>query len=399
MNKVRKKFVIYASVALFVILAVLLSVINIIGFTMAAQDADRVTMMIASDNGKFADVPDENGSRIDRPAGMGPESPEIRSSVRYFTFRFGKNGEEETVAFNVSAFTEEEAKETARSLIKEKTGWIKTTYRYRTYRHDGYTYVTVIDYGRELLPAYRTLIISVIGAIICMIVSAVFLAFVGKKLFKPLEEADRKQKNFIKEAEKGFKVPLTVISADTEILERQNGSNEYTKSINRQVKKLTEITKELHALAIFDEKEMKRNVCDLSQILLSAADRRKKAFEEKGIAVTTSVEPGIMIDGDSAALNGMISEIVENALKFSLCKASFELKNENGIPRFTAENDTELKEGDTEQIFDRFTRLDNAEGKPGSGLGLSYVKDVVKAHNGRMSASVHDGMFTLRITL
>ena len=53
MNKARKKFVWYAEFVVFVLLAILLSVINIVNFTMAAEDADRITKMIASEHGSF----------------------------------------------------------------------------------------------------------------------------------------------------------------------------------------------------------------------------------------------------------------------------------------------------------------------------------------------------------
>lgn len=398
MSKARKKFVIYAAVSLFVLIAVLLFVINMMGFTMAAQDADRITSMIASGNGEFA-ARESSEFKPEKRGPMGVDSPEIRSSVRYYTFRFDKKGNGEKIAFNISAVSEEQAKTVAASLLGENTGWVNTTYRYRVYRHDGFDYVTVIDYGRELLQAYRTLTVSVIGALICIAVSVVFLTVVGKKLFKPLEEADRKQKNFIKEAERSLKVPLTVISSDTELIEREFGSGERTQSINRQIKKLTEITKQLHSLSILDETGENKEKCDLSMLLLSATDRKKNAFQEKGITLEVTADTGVTVSGDAAALNGMIQEIVENALKFSLTRASFELKNENGLVRFTSSNDTDLKTGSTDQIFDRFTRLENAKGKAGNGLGLSYVKDAVKAHNGRMSAGVADGVFTLRITL
>ena len=398
MSKARKKFVIYAAAALFVLVAVLLIVINVTDFTMAAQDADRITSMIASGNGQFA-APEGAGTGPDRHGPAGVDSPEIRSSVRYYTFRFDKKGKGEKVAFNISAVPEEQAKTTAASLIGEKTGWVNTTYRYRVYRHDGFDYVTVIDYGRELTQAYRTLTVSVICALICFAASAAFLAVIGKKLFKPLEDADRKQKNFKKDAERSLKVPLTVISTDTELIEREHGSDERTQSINRQIKKLTEITKQLHSLSILEEKADGKDNCDLTALLVSAADRKKHAFDEKGIALEVTADPGVTVQGDAAALNGIVSELVENALKFSLTRASFGLKNENGLVRLTAMNDTDLKPGSTDQIFDRFTRLENAQGKTGNGLGLSYVRDAVKAHNGRMSAAVSDGVFTLKITL
>ena len=56
MNKVRKKFVLYAEIAVFILLTVLLSVINVINFTMSAQDADRVTAMIAAEDGTIREV-------------------------------------------------------------------------------------------------------------------------------------------------------------------------------------------------------------------------------------------------------------------------------------------------------------------------------------------------------
>ena len=85
-------------------------------------------------------------------------------------------------------------------------------------------------------------------------------------------------------------------------------------------------------------------------------------------------------------------------MQFSLTKAHFKLKNENGVILIQAQNDTYLPDGPADQAFDRFTTLQNAK-EGDDGLGLSYVKQTVKAHNGRASAAVSGGIFTLRITL
>ena len=65
----------------------------------------------------------------------------------------------------------------------------------------------------------------------------------------------------------------------------------------------------------------------------------------------------------------------------------------------TFENDTALPDGAYDQVFDRFTRLPNAEGIDGAGLGLARVREVVKANNGRIEAFVRDGTFTVRVSL
>ena len=236
MNKVRKKFVLYAMISLFALLTVMLTIINGINFTMASSDADMITQSLADQKGYFrngsgsrsggakekkkTESPDSptgipqdqnsggntsgasNPGRNSEPNGMGPMgpgSPEMDFSLRYFTFAFDSRGNPETVAFQISAVDEDEALEWAESLKNESTGWTRGTYRYRVYQTGKKTFVTVIDQGRELLPSYRILIISVCGEILGLLASFTILRLVGKKLFRPLEEADRKQKCFCRQ--------------------------------------------------------------------------------------------------------------------------------------------------------------------------------------------------------
>ena len=92
-------------------------------------------------------------------------------------------------------------------------------------------------------------------------------------------------------------------------------------------------------------------------------------------------------------------ELTQNAVNYSLTKASFTLKKQGDRIIILQTNDTSLADGSIDQIFDRFTTLENAKDKNTVGLGLSYVKDIVKAHNGRVSANVKDNIFTLEIAL
>lgn len=407
MNKAEKKFRRYAILVIFVLLTVLLAVINGVNFTMAAGDADEITARLAERQGvietgegasedKSAQQQTDRGFRM---GPMGPGSPEMNASLRYFTVAFTDKGETaKIVAYRISAVSKDEAKEWAAELLKEGTGWTRGIYRYRVYKKADVTYVSVIDQGRELLPSFRILIISSVGEALVLLVGWFVLLGIGRKIYAPLEEADRAQKNFIMNANKEFRLPLTIISGNTELLEREHGPDERTRSNRRQIAKLSELVEKLGTMGVFENEKKDAATVTVSDILSDALDAAKEEFASLDISLERNVEPNVTLQADPEAIKKMTDELVDNAKKYSLTRAAFDLKKENGSVVLEAKNDTTLPDGDANRVFDRFTVLDNAK-KDSAGLGLSYVKEIIKAHNGRAEASVTGGVFTLRITL
>ena len=453
MKEVRKKFVLYAMLAVLVLLLLILTVINGTNFAMAASDADAVTSLLAENKGAFtlpqgefpadpsadpgaqfpgqfpgqmpgqdpnsyppepsavseeppeeppAELPPNFAGMPFFPEGMGPmgpESPETGFSTRYFTVCF-RNDEISLTAYEIAAVTQEEAVSWAKNLKtdKESTGWTRGTYRYRSYVRGDATYVTVIDQGRELTPSYRILIISLIGMALGLVVSFLFLTYISKQLFRPLEDADRKQRQFLLEAEKEFKIPLTVIQADAELLERENGPSDYTTSIHRQVNRMADLTRDLGNLALFSQNAAVVS-CSLSEIFGTAIADAAPTLEMAGIRLTTEWAEGISISSNPEGLQRIADELLENISKFALGEAKLSTEKREGRIILTAANDCELPDGPCDNVFDRFIRLENAEGKPGAGLGLSFVKDAVYQIGGRVSARVKDGRFILQLYL
>ncbi len=424
MIKAQKKFRRTAILMVFVLLTALLSVINIINFTMVGEDADRLTQRIA-DHGGFLGRDDDPAFAEDKgfgsnpmkghPGPMGPGSPDMNMSIRYFTFAFSEDGTTaETVAFRMSAVSEEDAKLWAASLLQRRTGWTNYTYRFRVYEgRDGRTFVTVIDQGRELLPSYRILLISVIGGLLFVGLSALILIFVGKRIFGTLAEADRKQKKFIAGANREFRQPLTILSAETEIIERTGGPTEETRALRRQITRLDTLVEKLGTIGIFDEEDASRSMLSLSEYLEAALDASAKAFADSGKTLRSSIAPEVTLQASPEAISRLAGELVANALCYSLTWASFRLWREGDRILLEASNDASLPDGSADQAFDRFTTLANAAASADptdagaadtcennhAGLGLSYVKEVVTALNGRASARVSGGVFTLRIAL
>ncbi len=393
MKKAAGRFVLNAMIAVAVLLVVLLSVINITGFAMAADDADRLTMQIAKARGRL----DENPGPPAVPSGLerlGPQSPELAHSTRYFAYSIEKK---QMLAHNISAFSPEEAADLAENISGGKTGWVKLSYRYRVYRKGGQTTVVVVDQGRELIAPYRILVISVVGGLVCLAVSFVFLTAVAKKLFRPLEEADRRQKQFFAAVESDIRVPLTVISADTALIERENGESSHTDSIRRQTGKISALLKKLGDMPVFDAEGGETDDVNLTELLLVRTDEMREEFEKKGIGLSVDAGSGATVRGDISLVSGMIGELVKNALKFSEDFASFTVLEGGGHVTLRCSNGTSLGNRQADNVFDRFVRLENAGNADGRGTGLSFVREVVAGMNGRASAFVKDGVFTVEL--
>ncbi|MBQ5969853.1 MAG: HAMP domain-containing histidine kinase [Clostridia bacterium] len=399
MRKVRKKFILFAMLSIFVLLTALLGILNGISFTRTAEDADRVTQMLCDGHGSFDQSPPP-----EQPQGrFGPawrDTQPLRASIQYFTVGFKKSGDDvKFVEQHLAGLSEDDAVAWARSLKNGETGWTKTVYRYRVVSDDGRTIVTVIDQSRELLSPYRILKISIVGELAVLLIAFFVLLFVSKRLLKPLEETDRKQKRFIAELEQELRVPLTVLDAGTELTEKEHGATDVTRSMRRQIKQMAHLLRSLEALTVLEPDEHNASTFSLSDLCNQVIDTRAADFEMRGLRFTPHIAPGVTLTGDNEGMRKLLDELLENQLKFSTGHASLTLKEENNHVLLLAQNGTDLAPRNAEAVFDRFTRLENAVGHSGAGLGLSYVKDIVKAQGGRISAELKDGTFLIKINL
>jgi len=101
---------------------------------------------------------------------------------------------------------------------------------------------------------------------------------------------------------------------------------------------------------------------------------------------------GIKIVGDRAELKTAFTNLLENAVKYSVeePRISIRLKNssQSRAEVFIKDNGVGIAPGDLKRVFKRFYRVPNAstKEKKGTGLGLSIVKAIVEKHGGRVGA-------------
>jgi two-component system sensor histidine kinase MprB len=94
--------------------------------------------------------------------------------------------------------------------------------------------------------------------------------------------------------------------------------------------------------------------------------------------------------GRPRQLERAISNLVDNAIKYSEPDTPIEIVIQ-GATVSVRDRGAGIPVGDLERVFDRFYRAVDVRTRPGSGLGLSIVQEIVRGHGGTVFARNRDG--------
>ena len=394
----RRKFVIIAVSTVFAVLTVILGSINLVNYRTVIRNADLLLAVLAEGGGTF----------VGRPSPGVDLSPETPFSTRYFTVVLDESGNAVQVNLDriVSVTTVAQACAMAVQLSeKGRTSGFFGNFRYGTCEISAnQTMYLFVDCTRELEGFRDFLWTSVaIGFLGLAVVSALIFVLSGRML-RPVAESAEKQKQFITDASHEIKTPLTIIGANTQILELQTGENEWTQGIREQIERLTALTKKLLFLSRLEE----GNHITMTEYCISdAIEESLQPFaavaEAKGMTLVLNIRPRLSHCGNEELIRQLASLLVDNALKYSDGgEVSAELQEERGHLRFSVRNRaSDLPDGTLNHLFERFRRGDSSRNSEtgGHGIGLSVAQKIVSAHGGKISAVCKDGTVCFSVLL
>jgi signal transduction histidine kinase len=122
---------------------------------------------------------------------------------------------------------------------------------------------------------------------------------------------------------------------------------------------------------------------EIDSLLGEAADLYLPFAEDRHIALKTAIEPHLQVDGDQGLLFEAISNLLDNAIKFTPEGGEVTLgahADAQGITIEVRDNGAGIPPAEREKVLRRFHRGNNAAGVPGSGIGLSAVQAIVHLH-------------------
>ncbi len=123
-------------------------------------------------------------------------------------------------------------------------------------------------------------------------------------------------------------------------------------------------------------------------ILLDVVELYEPLAADKSIAMTDSLEDGMLLNGDRDLLFQAFANLIDNAIKYTPENGSIYIglkSSERGALFTIADSGQGIPEADRDRVFRRFYRVETSRSlQPGNGLGLSLVSAVIKIHHGEV---------------
>jgi signal transduction histidine kinase len=225
-------------------------------------------------------------------------------------------------------------------------------------------------------------------------------AILNRKLSEVAEQLaalNRMKSEFVSTVSHEFKTPLTSLSGFLAVLVGGEAGplspqqQEFLKIAQAQVGRLTGLVSDLLDCSRLEANmEMEKAPLALESVVRASVANHSRQAAQAGKTIAMELPPGVpQVLGDAKWLGLAVDNLISNAVKFTRPggKVSVRLEGQgSAVEVCVADDGIGIHPDDQGRIFEKFFRARNRSevSAPGTGLGLTIVKEVVSRHGGRV---------------
>ena len=213
------------------------------------------------------------------------------------------------------------------------------------------------------------------------------------RLFRKLHNAFERERRFTYDAAHELQTPLASIKAQAQVAMRSSGEKEKQhalEQVTRGVNRATHLVQQLLMMARLDPQtsHLEMHEMDLSQLTRNILGELYSEAHEKDVELKLDAGSTHLIQGNEAAVQILVRNIVSNAIRYSPDNTCVEVsisENAQGTELCVEDNGPGISDEERELIFQRFYRGEGKQHIMGSGLGLSIVQRVAELHRAKIT--------------
>jgi two-component system, OmpR family, phosphate regulon sensor histidine kinase PhoR len=204
------------------------------------------------------------------------------------------------------------------------------------------------------------------------------------------------RRDFVANASHELKTPVAAVRALAETLltalpEDPEAGLRFAERIGREAERLDALARDLLDLSRVERGTLDVEPVDLVGLVKEVVGSYADLAEERRVKLVSELRPGVAVRGDRAQLGLLLSNLVDNALRYTPGRGSVCVRLDAAESRAVlqvADTGEGIPAAELPRVFERFYRVDKARARQtgGTGLGLAIVRHVAEAHGGTVRA-------------
>jgi signal transduction histidine kinase len=225
------------------------------------------------------------------------------------------------------------------------------------------------------------------------------LARAFNRMTAQLEETDRLRRDLVANVSHELRTPIGALQARLEnLVEGVSEPDRQTlDTMLVQTRRLGRLVVQLLDLSRLEAGEQPFDIRSFAmRDVLEAAAREARLHAPPDVVFAIDTPPDLRAAGDPERIHQVVSNLLENAVRFSPRPGCVTLRASGTGATVTLEVDDDgpgIAAGELERVFERFHRGEDApgvDGAPGAGLGLAIARWIVDLHGGAIHAERRD---------